>query len=374
MAPLTPLQLLEAPVTQQTVLRIKRTRGSDALDRLTVELAAIAPASKRPRTDQTPLTALRTLSLSATSKPPSETKRRVTFRRVDPTQPGPRAVICKARVVDISQRALRRVGPSSATSAGFETEVAAASSVDTDVRLNNGYPRMGAGANGAIDDNVCGFPDQRMRGTFTCNGVEMVRDVNTRVGAGGDAPFVYDIYVREERGELAQNNTAVCTDDDGPLDRDRTERIEAVVLASDLPDDVRFCWDNEGLDEDSSDNSAAADPALVDDLDDSEGSIDYPSTPDEDAYIGEVVSEADSDSDASSRDECSTRRRRCGQREIPPLFGSFGLLDESAAGGRAGSSPNAFGSYRGVHSGDRDSECDGEDVDDDNGYDSDTCY
>jgi hypothetical protein len=266
------------------------------------------------------------------------------------------------------------VGHSLATSAGIDTELSAASSVDTDVRLNNGRPRTGAGANRAIDDDICGFPDQRLCGTFTCNGVEMLRDINTRVGADVDAPFVYDIYVREERGELAQNSTSVCADADGLLDRARTEHIEAVVLASDLPDDVRFCWDDEGLDEDSSDNSAAADPALVDDLDDSEGSIDYPSTPDEDAYAGEVVSEADSDSEASSRDECTTRRRRCGRRGVPPLFGSFSLLDESAAGGRADSSPNAFGDYRGVHSDDRNSEGDDEDVDDDNGYNSDTCY
>jgi hypothetical protein len=346
---------------QQTVLRVKRSRESEALDLLTVELAAKAPKRARTVPSAATHTALRLLSLALTPLPPAETvengekkdkdrlhgkTRRVTFRRiVDPAQPGPRAVIGKARVVDVAQKALRRVG-----------QTAVAVEVLKRAEENDAAANVKAEEEAKTQANE-GVASDKKSVRFLCNGVEMVRYTDEPE----DAAFVYDLYMREEPVEaspVSGTNLDARLPAEAAMAEADTERKEAVVLASDLPEDLRFHWDGEEVDGESSDDGAAQDPAHVDDMDDSEGSIDYPSTPDEAAYVGEVVSDPDSESDSDDEGGYNGRRNGPGRRMLAPMFGARSLLDDPDNEGSADASPLAFGDYAGFYAGHDDDEDD----------------
>lgn len=260
-------------------MRLKRLRSAPAPDVLRVRGAG--PPAKRPRTVGSSIAAL---SLEAPAPAPAPSPlpprppRRATFRRADPTTPGVHRAIAKGGVVDVAARLLRRegVGKDGKGSAGM---------------------RRGAGA------------------VMLCDGVAMVRerlcdakDTTSAVldtdgesaGSGRstkeaeDEDFVYDVYLRDEDGDAFPADEEAA----GPSD-DADD--EAVLMAHDLPG-VLFWGEEDGAE------SSADEPGDAY-LEDSEGSVDYPSTPDSAAYIGEVVDE--SSGSGESDDENETWQERC---------------------------------------------------------------
>jgi hypothetical protein len=144
------------------------------------------------------------------------------------------------------------------------------------------------------------------RAEFTCNGVAMVRGpASSGLSPSTDQDsFVYDLYVREEDGEsgIPRNH-----EDDSSRLAHAAELLEhisaaptnaavagahqwndAYLSAADVPG-IEF-WDGSG---DSSDE--LLDEAREFDAPSSEGSVDYPSTPEADAYVREVVSGDDAE-------------------------------------------------------------------------------
>jgi hypothetical protein len=311
-----------APAAPPTVLRLKRARSEAAPALLSVQDGGSA---KRARTADGG--AFGELSLSENAP----ALRRATFRRVDAAAPGVRGVIEKARVVDVAAKLLKRKGGS---------------------RAEAGRTAGGAGR------------------ILLCNGVEMVRE---RLGGGvmvsdGEAAqdeggtdvreaencgenFVYDVYVREDRDALAVVGAAAGLED------------VAVLLACDVPE-VEFWSGDDNLDS----SGAEAGDAY---LEDSEGSVDYPSTPDSGAYAGEVVAadESDASHGEDGEDEDAWRRREVfGGRSLGFAVGNarFGGI---ALQGQHGDNGGFFDGSSGEIGGDDDggSGASNDDDDDDGG-------
>lgn len=275
-----------SPAEGRTVLRVKRPRTAPAPELLAVEDSA-ASGAKRPRTSAAAAFARLALAPDGRGTPqngageglPAATaggagdeelrKRYAAFRRLDASTPGARRVIAKGKVVDVAAKLVQVKGK--------------------ELMGGKGKGKGGGGGDGGA--------------VFTCNGDEMLRESlaevrgDGRAGgglgkdtAGGDVGLededcVYDVYVRD---------SAMVLD---------VEDADAVLRASDVPD-VEF-WS--GDEADSSDDGGGDC-----DLDDSEGSVDYPSTPDEDAYEHEVVECDASQSSFSSGEGAVLRDRRFG--------------------------------------------------------------
>lgn len=321
-------------------LRLKRPRAAPAPDLLRVRGAA--PPAKRPRTISSSVAALSLESQASPPPPPRRPPRRATFRRADPSAPGVRLAIAKGGVVDVAARLLRHegFGKDGKVANGTRREAGA-------VMLCDGLAMVRERLCDASDDATTGIVD--MQAGSAASGLS---------GEGTEEDdFVYDVYLRDEDCDAhpVVGDATGSGDDAGD---------EAVLMATDVPD-VLFWGDEDGA-ESSDDEPGDAY------LEDSEGSVDYPSTPDSEAYVGEVVDEsADSDeSDEENEETWQERRTRFGGARAFAVgtsnFGGVvhcddreaddGFYDGSEEGGDVGLFDGGDDNYR---------RCTGEDVDSD---------
>lgn len=277
----------------EPVLRVKRDATEAMFEYVTVELG---PVRKRPRSVRAAFAGLGLGGSSyadnradapreadhaapvdtpreADHVAPADTQRRtVRFRRLPPTVGGPRRSIAKEKVIDIARNALRHARRSEAQEAVTETPHEHKKS-DTDRENDPSHTKT----------------SQRQ----STNGSEAAQQ--SRDDEEGEN-VVYDLYVRDD-APLANAGRAI------EVLRDDDLKHSAVLMAEDVPehDLWRLCGDSDLVNEDSEDSIHE---------DSTEGSVDYPDTPNDDAYTDEVVSQDMSEpcfgsSDASGFDEDS---------------------------------------------------------------------
>lgn len=269
------------------VLRLKRPRAAPAPAVLRV--CGHGPAAKRPRTAAC---GLANLSLAPPPpRPPTPPPRRASYRRADLAVPGVRRAIAKGGVVDVASRLLRRggVGKDGKGVNGLRGGSGIVMLCDglamTHETIGDGGRGVPGGSSGLVERS----------GTATLvenNGCESEVTAKSRGEAVED--FVYDVYLREEDCDEAEAM--------GGIEAEAAD--EAVLMAHDMPN-VLFWGDEDGAE--SSDDEP--DDAY---LEDSEGSVDYPSTPESDAYVREIVEESASSSDIVDEDEDIWQERRAG--------------------------------------------------------------
>jgi hypothetical protein len=354
-------------------LRLKRGRADAAPHFVTVELA---PAPKR----------LRALSLDPVRPGAQHISsgdgsgvvgghqgrgHKVRFRRLDLVRSGPRHVIAKAHVVDVLAERLRDF-PLALRAAEQEKRNAREKQMPVEKQMQReSFGEQQQESYIASVHNLRpreGLDERQRQEEFTCNGELMVRQpVEAEVAAAKALDkdlFVYDIYLREdveaeevdkegkptsEILEVDQLDQRPLVAPPSPLEHApgsasehgdmASNRFwsEAFLSAADVPG-IEF-WDGPG---DSSDELLG--DGCEDDGESSEGSVDYPSTPDEDAYVREVVSGGDEDDEIV--DETRTEYGE----------GAFPSDSEDADSNKAvwqPSSSTTFG-YR-IHGSDRDS-------------------
>lgn len=279
-----------------TILRVKRERETPALDVVAIELR-----TKRPRLD---VEKLGNLSLADDSKldhnedAAERGRRRVKFRRIDADVASFHDLDGRSRFIDVAREHLRRFrGGKDASETTAENLGRGSSGQDVAGSFldQNCESKADSHSESPFSDSVS--LDSQSVCNLTCNGQEMLRE--TRINAmpaidfKSDDSTVFDLYAQDGSLETVL---------DGEEDGSRAEESMAVVLAEDLPD-IDF------LDGYSSD-SLLEDKAPYDDEDPSEGSIDYPSTPNDDIYVREVVEYSGESSDDSNR-QCFSEDHRC---------------------------------------------------------------
>lgn len=272
--------------SSSTILRIKRNREDSALDVVAIEFTA-----KRPRLSINQVANIRLTNDSSGSEGRSDEQKRkrfIRFRRLDVNADNSEHVRRKIRYIDVAPECLRSVVEVDLS--GVTVPSDSVSSLDT----GHGHGAVQTAESEDVVDDAGAISGPRAflgREELTCNGERMIRE-NRVIGGdktSGDQKdsIVYDLYAREDISQEAYNDSFEITF--------TSPESLAVILADDLPD-VEFLGDY-------SSDSLLPGTAPYDEDDPSDGSIDYPSTPDDDVYVHEIATSGSSSGDGDEDDD-----------------------------------------------------------------------